>query len=90
VPDLPRFEIIRESEFEEQLERLFGDMEEADKFTLGAEFILAREPRDGLPASRDGSIWYLPMNQLRGRAVSLYYTFDERAVTFLFIVAFDE
>jgi len=30
------------------------------------------------------------MNQLRGRAVSLYYTFDERAVTFLFIVAFDE
>jgi hypothetical protein len=57
MPDEALREIIREHEFEEQLERLLVNMEEVDDFTLGAEFVLAREPRDGVPASEDGSIW---------------------------------
>ncbi|HEY3901142.1 MAG TPA: hypothetical protein VGM54_21200 [Chthoniobacter sp.] len=64
-------------------------MEEADDYTLGAEYILAREPHVGLPASADGSIWALPMNAVRGRQVTLYYRFDESTVTFLAILPDD-
>ena len=86
MPDEPLREVIREHEFEEQLERLLPNMEEADGFTLGAEFVLAREPRDGVPADADGSIWALPMCPVGGRQVTLYYTFDERTVTFVAIL----
>ncbi len=34
MPEKPRREIIREHEFEEQLERLIPNMEEADEFGL--------------------------------------------------------
>jgi hypothetical protein len=44
-------EIIREHEFEEPLERLLVNMEEADDFTLGAEFVLARDPLSGTPVN---------------------------------------
>ncbi|HSH95704.1 MAG TPA: hypothetical protein VK968_16290 [Roseimicrobium sp.] len=87
----PHFRIvIREPEFEEQLAALLVNAEEADDFTLGAEFVLARNPQSGMPANADGSVWYLPMCLVRGRQVSLFYTFDEQTVTFLFIVALDE
>ena len=90
MPDLPRFKIIREPEFEEQLERLFADMEEADNFTLGAEFI-PRARTAGRPASKPRRINLVSADESTPRARGvLYYTFDERAVTFLFIVAFDE
>jgi hypothetical protein len=87
----PHFrEIIREPEFEEQLAAIQPNPEEADDFTLGAEFVLARDAESGLPASQDRSVWYLPMCPVRGRRVSLFYTFDEHAVTFLAIVAHDD
>jgi hypothetical protein len=86
----PYLEIIREHEFEEQLERLIPNLEEADDFTAGAELLLAREPQSGLPVSRDGLTWYLPMATVRGRRVSLFYSFDEQAVTFLAILPFDD
>ncbi len=76
MADLPLRAIIREHEFEEQLERLLVNMEEADDFTLGAEWVLARDPQSGIAASREGSIWMLPMCPVRGRQVTLYYRFD--------------
>ena len=90
MSELPSREIIREHEFEAQLRALIPDAEEADKFTLGAEYVLAREPRDGVAVSRDGSIWYLPMSPVRGRRVSLYYSFDQNKVVFLAILPFDD
>lgn len=90
MPGLPSREVIREHEFEEQLRALLVNVEEADEFTLGAEMLLAREPESGMPVSRDGSIWYLPMSPVRGRRVSLFYSFDESAVVFLAILAFDD
>ena len=90
MPYEPLREIIREHEFEEQLAALISNAEEADKFTLGAEYILAREPRDGVPASPDESVWLLPMSPVRGRQVTLYYTFDETTVVFLSILASDD
>ena len=83
---MPLREIIREYEFEEQLERLIVNMEEADDFTLGAEFVLAHDPLSGMPVNADGSVWMLPMCPVRGRQVTLYYTFDEQTVTFLAIL----
>ena len=88
MSDLPRLEIIHEHEFEEQLAALVPDVERADEFTAAAEDLLSRLPRSGLPASRDGSVWGLPMSPLGGRQVTLYYTIDENSVTLLSIVAF--
>ena len=87
---LPQRNIVREIEFEEQLHALIVDAEEADEFTEAAETVLANDPRAGMPASRDGSIWYLPMQPVRGRRVSLYYNFDESVVVFLAILGFDD
>jgi len=84
--DIPRRNIVREQEFEEQLIALLVNEEEADQFTEAAEILLATYPDAGLPASKDGSIWYLPMNTVRGNRVSLFYTFDENAVVFLAIL----
>ncbi len=57
---------------------------------MAAESILAEEPEAGLPVSRDGLTWYLPMQPVGGRRVSLFYAFDDEAVVFLFIVAYDD
>lgn len=88
MPDLPRLEIIHEHEFEGQLTALIPNVEQADEFTAAAEDLLSRQPRSGLIASRDGAVWGLPMSPVRGRQVTLYYTFDDRTVTLLSIVAF--
>ena len=88
--DIPRRNIIREQEFEEQLIALLVNEEEADQFTEAAEILLATYPDTGLPASKDGSIWYLPMNTVRDNRVSLFYTFDENAVVFLAILPSDD
>ena len=90
MSDQPRLEIIREHEFEEQSRALIIDTEDADEFTAGAEDLLSREPESGVPASRDGSIWFLPMAPVRSRRVSLFYTFDETTVVFLSILASDD
>jgi hypothetical protein len=87
---LPRRSIVREEEFEEQLRALIPNAEDADDFTMAAESILAEEPHAGLPASRDGLTWYLPMQPVGGRRVSLFYAFDDLTVIFLFIVAHDD
>ena len=83
---IPRRTIIREQEFEEQLIRLLVNEEEADQFTEAAEILLATDPEAGLPVSKDGTIWYLPMNAVRGNRVSLFYTFTEREVVSLAIL----
>lgn len=86
MSDLPCLEIIHEHEFEEQLAALVPDVEQADEFTAAAEDLLSRLPWSGLPASRDGLVWGLPMSPVGGRQVTLYYTFDDHSVTLLWIV----
>ena len=90
MSDLPRRTIVREHEFDEQVRALIGDMEEADNFTAGAEDLLARHPESGMPAAQDNSVWYLAMSPVRGRRVSLFYSFDESTVVFLAILPFDD
>jgi hypothetical protein len=90
MPDLPPRGIIREHEFEEQLFALFGEVERADKFTAAAEDLLARLPKSGMPCEPTETIWYLPMSPVKNRRVSLYYSFDEKWVVFLAILAFDD
>ena len=87
---LPSRIVIREHEFDEQLLALTGDMEQADAFTAGAEYVLARDPLSGMPVSRTRKIWMLPMSPIHGRRVSIYYSFDAESVTLLSIVAFDD
>jgi hypothetical protein len=90
MPDLPRRGIIREHEFEDQLYRLIPNFEEADEFVNGAEYTLAMNPECGMPATKDGSVWYLPMCPVRGRRVSLFYDFDGQTVNFLAILPYDD
>lgn len=87
--NLPRWSIIREEEFEQQLESLLVNWEEADEFTAAAEAILAADPEIGMPASADRWVWTLPLPLVRGRQVTLYYSFDKQAVHLLGILPFD-
>jgi hypothetical protein len=90
MPDFSFREIIREHEFEDQLNRLIPNSEEADDYIVGAEFTLAVYPQSGMPAAEDRSIWYLPMCPVRGKRVSLFYDFDEQFVNFLAILPYDD
>jgi hypothetical protein len=81
-------EIIHEHEFEEQLGVLIGDAEAAEEFVAAAKTVLACQPKEGMPATADSSIWSLAMPPIDGRTVTLYYTFDDRTVTLPAIVAF--
>jgi hypothetical protein len=90
MSDLPSRRIIHEHEFEEQLSRLIFDPELADEFIAAAEEMLARDPENGMPCEPTGTIWYVPMSLVRGRRVSLYYTFDDETVNLLWIQAFDD
>jgi hypothetical protein len=90
MSDLPSREVIKEHEFEDQLSRLLVNLEDADDFIAGAEEMLARDPSGGMQVSPNGKVWYLPMSPVRGRRVSLFYSFDEERVVFLWIVAHDD
>jgi hypothetical protein len=79
-----RRSVVREQEFEEQLERLIPNAEEADDFTLGAELVLALNPEIGSPVNE--WVWVLPMAPVRSEEVYLYYAFDEETVYFLWIL----
>ena len=82
--------IIREQEFEEQLDALLVNAEEADDFVMAAESVLSQFPDIGeLVADFPRKIWKLPMAPVRGRAVALFYTFNEQYVIFLYVVAYD-
>lgn len=88
--DLPSREIVHEHEFDAQLSRLIVDQESANEFIAGAEEMLAKDPRGGMPATKHGSVWYLVMAPVDGRRVSLFYTFDDHSVAFLSILPFDD
>ncbi len=90
MPERPRREIIREHEFEEQLERLIPNMEEADEFIASAEDLLSYEPTAGREASEEYGLWALSMFPIRGKTATIYYSFDERAVTLVSIITFAE
>ena len=86
----PQRSIIREHEFEEQLDALICNAEEADEFVAAAEEVLSHAPTMGtLVADSPREIWRLPMAPVRDRAVMLYYSFNEQFVIFLYVVAYD-
>lgn len=82
MPELAR-QVIRQRSFERELRALVLDAREADDFVEAAEFVLARDPKIGLPL--DHEIWFLPMAPLGKAQVALYYMFDDSTVTLLAI-----
>lgn len=81
-------EVIREHLFEDELRALIGDEVAADEFVEAAEFLLARNPEVGTRLAPGSAVWFLPMAPIAGASVSLYYTFDDNAVTLLSIGRF--
>ena len=86
-----RRSIAREHEFEEQLDALICNAEEADDFINAAEYLLSDDPTIGTLASvRESSeIWTMALPPVRDRAVALFYTFNDQTVVFLYVVAYD-
>ena len=80
--------IIREPEFERSLAALFEIPPEADAYTEAAEILLAANPTLGNIGSMGREVWEFPMPPVDGKTVSLFYTFDETTVWFLFLRAF--
>jgi hypothetical protein len=80
--------VVREPEFEQSLAALFEIPPEADDYTHAAEVILAENPTMGNLGSMGRDVWEFPMPPVEGKTVSLFYTFDETTVWFLFLRAF--
>ena len=79
MPKLPR-SVVREHHFEKDLAALIGDLEAADDFVAGAEWLLAQNPEIGFPIAEDSAVWLLPMAPIEGAQVALYYAFDDSTV----------
>jgi len=76
---LPR-SVVREHHFERDLAELIGDLETADDFVAGAEWLLAQNPEIGFPIAEGSAVWLLPMAPIAGEQVALYYAFDDSTV----------
>lgn len=82
MPDPERIRtVVHEPEFESELHALIAGPREALEFTEGAEYVLARDPRAGLPyVEIEPSVWVMPMAPVGGATVSLFYHFDAETV----------
>jgi hypothetical protein len=76
--------VVREHRFEKELRALIRDAVRADQFVEGAEFVLARDPRQGVEIPGT-SIWLMPMAPIGQDQITLYYAFDETTVWLLSI-----
>lgn len=83
----PLRKIVREHLFEESLAALIADPVAADDYLAAAEWFLAFDPSIGFPIKEGSSVWLLPMQPLKDRQMSLYYTFDSSTVRLLSIQA---
>jgi hypothetical protein len=83
----PLRKIVREHLFEESLAALIADPVAADDYLAAAEWVLAFDPSIGFQVKEGSSVWLLPMQPLRDREMSLYYTFDSSTVRLLSIQA---
>lgn len=79
--------IVREHRFEEELRRIEPDARRADAFVKAAEWVLSRDPEQGIPLRPGSPIWLLFQMELPDSPpLVLYYRFDDQTVYFLSIV----
>lgn len=76
----PSRSVIREHHFEKDLAEIIGDIEAADDFVAGAEWLLAQNPAIGFPIAEGSAVWFLPMAPMGDTQLALYYTFDDFTV----------
>jgi hypothetical protein len=83
----PLRNVVREHLFEESLAALIAEPVAADQYVAAAEWVLAYDPSIGFPVKEGTPVWLLPMQPLKGRQISLYYTFDSSTVRLLLLQA---
>jgi hypothetical protein len=83
----PLRNVVREHLFEESLAALIAEPVAAGQYVAAAEWILAYDPSIGFPVKEGSPVWLLPMQPLKGRQISLYYTFDSSTVRLLLLQA---
>lgn len=85
-----RRSIVREHEFEEQLDALICNAEEAEGFIAPAEDILSEDPTLGsLADAGPPEIWTLALPSVRDRAGVSVLDVDKSVVILLHVVAYD-
>jgi hypothetical protein len=83
----PLRKIVREHLFEESISALFADPIAADEYIAAAEWVLAYDPSIGFPVKKGSPVWLLPMQPIKDRHMTLYYTFDSSTVRLLMLQA---
>lgn len=79
--------VIRSHRFESELAEIEPKAELADEAVSGLEWVLARDPRFGVPIGVE-PVWALPLFSL-GPDLLVYYQFDDHTVTLLSVVETD-
>jgi hypothetical protein len=59
--------VIREHHFEKDLAEIIGDVEAADDFAAGAEWLLAQNPEIGFPIAEDSQFGFCRWPRLMAR-----------------------
>lgn len=80
--------MVRDDSFEDSLQILFPQWQQAEEFIAAAEVVLAVDAEIGTPLGN--GIWILPMAPVKGAEVWLYYTFYETVVVLFEVVSFQE
>jgi hypothetical protein len=83
----PLRNVVREHLFEESLAALIADPIAADEYLAAAEWVLAHDPLIEFPVAEGSAVLLLPMQPLKDRQISLFYTFDSSTVRLLSIQA---
>lgn len=83
--------VVHDHEFEEQLQKLLVNAEEADEFIAAAECLLSRKPQLGsVAAEGPPQVWMLALPPIRDKAAALFYTFDDSTVILLAVVTYED
>lgn len=75
--------VIRTDQFSNRLPLVEPCAVRADEFLEGSEWVLARDPHQGVQLTP--RIWKLDLNPSAGGDLTLYYTFDEENVFLIWI-----
>ena len=80
--------VVEQPQFRKELRRLKRSQKRADEFTLGLQFVLARNPECGMKIG-DTDVWAIAMNEfVPGDPTVVFYTFNDQNVFLLSIKMF--
>ncbi len=77
--------VVESKQFRKELRRIQSNPVTADELIDGAKWVAARDPYKGVQLAPRSNVWFLALDPPGGRAVGLYYAFDDNTIHFLSI-----